>query len=58
LNSGSSEGAVMAWRKATVLPLAFTPPTPSTPMTNGIFGALKSLRTSRMKSASHSPYFE
>ena len=43
LNSGIREGAAIASRKATVPGFAFKPSTPSTPMTNGIFGALKIL---------------
>ena len=55
LNSGSDAGAAMALRKATMsTDSAFEPPTPITPMTNGSFGAARSLRTSRMKCASNS----
>ena len=57
LNSGMSAGAAIAWRKATMLAdWSLSPPTPITPITNGIFGAFRSLRTSRMKWASSSEY--
>ena len=38
-NSGSAAGAAIASRKAFVLSSAYSPPTPITPMTKGIFGA-------------------
>ena len=56
LNSGSSEGAVMASRNARMSASGFVPFTPITPMTKGIFGTLRSLRTSRMKADRHSLY--
>ena len=48
-NSGSVAGAAIALRNSMVCSFGFAPPTPSTPITNGIRGAFKSRRTSRMK---------
>ena len=57
LNSGRSAGAAMASRKARLSSPGSLPPTPMTPMTNGIFGAPNSRRTSRMNAAIYSEYF-
>ena len=56
LNSGSNAGAAIASRKAAMPAFGFAPSTPITPMTKGIFGTLKSFRTSRMNAAIHSLY--
>ena len=59
LNSSSEAGFPWAWRKCicgAFFP-SFSPPMPITPMTNGIFGADKSFRTSRIRWPSSSAYW-
>ena len=49
--------AAMASRNLKLSSLGVMPPTPITPMMNGMPGVSRSLRTSRMKSAIHWLYF-